>query len=139
MAHQVAEAVRQGAKSLVDPGHFAADKPGTPYMAPQVLVDVTHGMRVMTEESFGPVIGIMKVKSDDEAVALMNDSAYGLTAALWTADVAAAEKLGQRAFRWQPGTGRKFAARDQARYLIGDLPVEPAGFDRLQRQAARPP
>ncbi len=93
---QIAEAVKQGARSLVDPKHFPADKAGTPYLAPQVLVDVNHKMRVMTEESFGPVIGIMKVSSDDEAIALMNDSAYGLTAALWTSDAAAAEKLGQR-------------------------------------------
>ncbi len=91
---QIAEAVGQGARSLVDPKHFPADKAGSPYLAPHVLVDVTHKMRVMTEESFGPVIGIMKVSSDDEAVALMNDSAYGLTAALWTMDAAAAEKLG---------------------------------------------
>ncbi len=93
---QIVEAVKQGARSLVDPAHFPADKPGTPYLAPHVLVDVTHKMRVMTEESFGPVIGIMKVSSDDEAVALMNDSAYGLTAALWTMDATAAEKLGAR-------------------------------------------
>ena len=65
---QVADAVKAGARSLVDPSEFPADKPGTPYMAPQVLVDVDHSMRVMTEESFGPVIGIMKVASDDEAV-----------------------------------------------------------------------
>jgi acyl-CoA reductase-like NAD-dependent aldehyde dehydrogenase len=93
---QIAEAVRLGARSLVDPKHFPADKAGTPYLAPHVLVDVSHKMRVMTEESFGPVIGIMKVASDDEAVALMNDSAYGLTAALWTMDAAAAERLGAR-------------------------------------------
>jgi acyl-CoA reductase-like NAD-dependent aldehyde dehydrogenase len=93
---QIAQAVGQGARSLVDPKHFPADKAGTPYLAPHVLVDVNHRMRVMTEESFGPVIGIMKVSSDDEAVALMNDSAYGLTAALWTMDAAAAEKLGAR-------------------------------------------
>jgi acyl-CoA reductase-like NAD-dependent aldehyde dehydrogenase len=93
---QIAEAVKAGARSLVDPKHFAADAPGTPYLAPHVLVDVSHKMRVMTEESFGPVIGIMKVASDDEAVALMNDSAYGLTAALWTMDAAAAERLGAR-------------------------------------------
>ncbi|MBL8832889.1 MAG: aldehyde dehydrogenase family protein [Rhodospirillales bacterium] len=93
---QIAEAVKQGARSLIDPRHFPADKAGTPYLAPHVLVDVDHKMRVMTEESFGPVIGIMKVSSDDEAVALMNDSAYGLTAALWTMDAAAAEKLGAR-------------------------------------------
>ena len=93
---QIAEAVKQGAKSLVDPKHFPADKPGTPYLAPHVLVDVTHKMRVMTEESFGPVIGIMKVASDDEAVALMNDSEYGLTAAIWTSDADAAQRLGSR-------------------------------------------
>ncbi len=93
---QIAEAVKQGAKSLVDPKHFPADKPGTPYLAPHVLVDVTHKMRVMNEESFGPVIGIMKVKSDDEAVALMNDSDLGLTAAIWTSDESAAARIGRQ-------------------------------------------
>lgn len=91
---QVADAVRQGAKSLVDTKLFPADKPGTPYVAPQVLVNVDHSMSVMSEESFGPVIGIMKVKNDDEAVKLMNDSKYGLTAALWTSDEIAARKIG---------------------------------------------
>jgi len=93
---QIAEAVNQGARSLVDSKHFANDKPGTAYLAPQVLVDVTHDMRVMTEESFGPVIGIMKVRVDDEAIALMNDSDYGLTAAIWTSDPDAAKRLGAR-------------------------------------------
>jgi acyl-CoA reductase-like NAD-dependent aldehyde dehydrogenase len=93
---QMAEAVTQGAKALINPANFAADAPGTPYMAPQILVDVTHGMRVMTEETFGPVVGIMKVSSDEEAVRLMNDSAYGLTAALFTTDLAAAEAIGAR-------------------------------------------
>ena len=78
------------------PRHFPADAPGTPYMAPQVLVDVDHSMRVMTEESFGPVIGIMKVGSDEEAIRLMNDSAYGLTAAIWTSDEEAALSIGAR-------------------------------------------
>lgn len=91
---QVADAVKRGAKSLVDTKLFPADKPGTPYVAPQVLVNVDHSMSVMSEESFGPVIGIMKVKSDDEAVKLMNDSKYGLTAALWTSDEIAARKIG---------------------------------------------
>jgi acyl-CoA reductase-like NAD-dependent aldehyde dehydrogenase len=93
---QVAEAVGSGARALIDTRRFPADKPGTPYMAPQVLVDVDHGMQVMTEESFGPVIGIMKVRSDDEAVRLMNDSRYGLTAAIWTSDEAAAIAIGDR-------------------------------------------
>ena len=93
---QVADAVKAGARSLVDPRHFPADAPGTPYMAPHVLVDVDHSMRVMTEESFGPVIGIMKVSSDEEAIRLMNDSAYGLTAAIWTSDEEAALSIGGR-------------------------------------------
>ena len=93
---QIADAVAAGARSLVDPKGFAADAPGTPYLAPHVLVGVDHSMRVMTEESFGPVIGIMKVGSDDEAVRLMNDSAYGLTAAIWTSDPEAAIAIGDR-------------------------------------------
>jgi len=93
---QVREAIAQGAKSLVDPSAFSADKEGTPYMAPQVLVNVNHSMRLMSEESFAPVIGIMKVKGDDEAVALMNDSDYGLTAAIWTSDPDAALAIGER-------------------------------------------
>ena len=61
---------------------------------PQVLVDVDHSMRVMRDESFGPVVGIMKVHSDAEAIALMNDSEFGLTASLWTADPARAAEIG---------------------------------------------
>jgi len=57
---------------------------------------VNHTMRLMNEESFAPVIGIMKVKGDDEAVALMNDSDYGLTAAIWTSDPDAALAIGER-------------------------------------------
>jgi len=93
---QVKEAIAQGAKSLVSPTEFPADSKGTPYMAPQVLVNVKHSMRLMTEESFAPVIGIMKVKSDEEAIALMNDSVYGLTAAIWTSDPDAALSIGER-------------------------------------------
>jgi acyl-CoA reductase-like NAD-dependent aldehyde dehydrogenase len=61
-----------------------------------VLIGVDHGMALMTEESFGPVIGIMPVKSDEEAIALMNDSRYGLTASIWTADADAALSIGER-------------------------------------------
>ncbi len=93
---QVADAIRDGAKALVDPAKFAANKEGTPYLAPQVLINVDHSMRVMTEESFGPVVGIMKVKSDEEAIALMNDSEFGLTASIWTADEDVALSIGDR-------------------------------------------
>ena len=92
---QVTAAVRAGARAHIDPRTFPMDKPGTPYMAPQVLTDVTHRMSVMRDESFGPVIGIMKVAGDREAIDLMNDSPYGLTAAIWTEDVEAAQSIGR--------------------------------------------
>jgi acyl-CoA reductase-like NAD-dependent aldehyde dehydrogenase len=92
---QVAAAVAAGARALIDPALFPADDGGA-YLAPQILVDVDHSMRVMREESFGPVVGIMKVAGDDEAVRLMNDSPYGLTCAIYTRDAAAAEAIGDR-------------------------------------------
>jgi acyl-CoA reductase-like NAD-dependent aldehyde dehydrogenase len=90
---QIAEAVAAGAKPLIDPKLFPADDGGA-YLAPQVLVNVDHSMRVMMEESFGPVVGIMKVKDDAEAVRLMNDSPYGLTASIWTEDYETAATIG---------------------------------------------
>ncbi|MFQ5971059.1 MAG: aldehyde dehydrogenase family protein [Alphaproteobacteria bacterium] len=93
---QIEEAVSQGARPLIDTSAFPRDEPGTPYLAPQTLVDVDHSMRVMTEESFGPVVGIMAVGSDEEAIRLMNDSEYGLTASVWTADAEAAIAIGDR-------------------------------------------
>jgi acyl-CoA reductase-like NAD-dependent aldehyde dehydrogenase len=90
---QIRDALNKGAKALLDP---KADREGTPYLAPQVLVDVDHGMAVMTEETFGPVVGIMAVASDEEAIGLMNDSRYGLTASIWTADAQAAIRIGDR-------------------------------------------
>jgi len=93
---QIADAVEAGARLLVDPRSFANDAPGSPYLGPGVLVDVDHSMRVMTQESFGPVIGILRVASDEEAIHLMNDSAYGLTAAIWTSDEKAAVSIGDR-------------------------------------------
>ena len=93
---QTSDAISAGAKALIDPSGFDADGEGTPYLAPQVLTGVDHSMSVMTEESFGPVVGIMKVGSDDEAVDLMNDSRFGLTASIWTADETAAVAIGGR-------------------------------------------
>lgn len=92
---QIAEALAEGATALIDPALFPADDGGA-YLAPQILVNVNHEMRVMREESFGPVVGIMKVAGDDEAVAVMNDSPYGLTASLWTQDADRAAAIGAR-------------------------------------------
>jgi len=92
----VRDAVDKGAQALIDPKSFPADKDGTPYVAPQVLIDVDHRMQVMTEETFGPVVGIMAVGSDEDAVRLMNDSRYGLTASIWTKDAEAALRIGDR-------------------------------------------
>ncbi|UCP00611.1 aldehyde dehydrogenase family protein [Metapseudomonas lalkuanensis] len=93
---QIREAVGQGARAHLDPTAFARDEPGSAYLAPQVLTGVHHGMRVMSEESFGPVVGIQKVRDDEEALALMNDSPYGLTAAIFSQDEAVALALADR-------------------------------------------
>jgi len=92
---QKAEALRKGAKAHIGM-KVEGDKPGSPYLAPEVLTDVDHQMSVMREESFGPIVGIMKVRNDEEAVALMNDSPYGLTASIWTTDTEHAVAIGDR-------------------------------------------
>lgn len=90
----VAAAVAAGARALVPPDAFP-DRP-LPYLAPQVLVDVDHSMAVMSQETFGPVVGIMPVRDDAHAIALMNDSRYGLTASIWTPDLDTAVALGDQ-------------------------------------------
>jgi acyl-CoA reductase-like NAD-dependent aldehyde dehydrogenase len=93
---QIEEALAQGASAHIDPTAFSLDQRGTPYLAPQVLTGVHHGMRVMTEESFGPLVGIQKVRDDEEALALMNDSEFGLTAAIFSRDQESALALAER-------------------------------------------
>ncbi|WP_133486863.1 aldehyde dehydrogenase family protein [Aliiroseovarius marinus] len=90
---QISEALADGAVAHIDT--FAEDDGGA-YLTPQILTNVTHDMRVMRDESFGPVVGIMKVSSDEEAIALMNDSEFGLTASLWTRDVDRAARVGDQ-------------------------------------------
>lgn len=102
---QIAEAVRKGAEQHAGAKH-EDDQNGSPYLTPQVLTEVDHQMAVMREESFGPVVGIMKVADDEEAVSLMNDSPYGLTASVWTTDLDRAAEIGDRI-----ATGTIFANR----------------------------
>ena len=135
---QIAAALRGGAVAHVDPKSFPADAEGTPYIAPQVLTSVNHQMAFMTEETFGPAVGIMKVRDDAEAVALMNDSKYGLTCSLWTEDLDAAEAIGQ-----ELETGTVFANRcdylDPALTWTGvkdtgrGAALSPLGFQGLTR------
>jgi len=91
---QTAEAIADGAKAHIDPSLFPEDNGA--YLMPQILTNVTHDMRVMRDESFGPVVGIMSVKDDEEAIKLMNDSQFGLTASLWTQDTERAEAIADR-------------------------------------------
>jgi acyl-CoA reductase-like NAD-dependent aldehyde dehydrogenase len=112
---QIERSVSAGAKRLIDTKKFNVSSLGPAYMAPQVLQFVTHDMEIMAEESFGPVVGIMKVSSDEDAVKLMNDSKYGLTASIWTKDKGAAISIGREL---QTGT----VYMNRCDYLDPDLP-----------------
>ncbi len=93
LEQQVKDAVEKGA-TLVAGGH-RINEPGY-FFEPTVLTNVDHTMSVMKDESFGPVIGIMKVKGDEEAVELMQDTEYGLTAAVYSSDKSRAENILQQ-------------------------------------------
>lgn len=88
---QIVDAQQKGAIAHIPT--FQEDDGGV-YLTPQILTNVDHSMKIMTEESFGPVIGIMPVKDDYEAISLMNDSEFGLTASLWSSDLQRAVKIG---------------------------------------------
>ncbi len=91
---QIHASIEAGARPAIDERAFTRSKAGTPYLAPQLLLDAPAKSSVMREEIFGPVAGVMKVHSDDEALEQMNDSPFGLTAAIWTRDEDAALSLG---------------------------------------------
>jgi acyl-CoA reductase-like NAD-dependent aldehyde dehydrogenase len=96
LAH-VKDAVDKGAKNATpENDSFSNPPPKGNFVAPTLLVDVDHSMTVMTEETFGPIIPVMKVKSDEEAVRLMNDSEFGLTASIWTKDTAKGYELSEQ-------------------------------------------
>lgn len=93
--NQITDAVKQGAHTRLEQQVYELDKPGSAYLAPQILTEVNHQMRIMTEESFGPVVGIMPVRNDAQAIQLMNDSVYGLTATVFTKDIEKGISIGE--------------------------------------------
>ena len=94
--NQIKSAIQKGAKKAIDEAKFNFPKEHKNYLVPQVLTNVNHDMEFMMEENFGPCVGIMKVKNEDQAIGLMNDSPYGLTASIWTKDLEIAEKVGKQ-------------------------------------------
>lgn len=90
LENQVKDALQKQAVLLT--GGKSINRKGN-YFEPTVLTEVNHSMRVMQEESFGPIIGIMKVKDDQEAIKLMQDTTYGLTASVYSEDMGRARKI----------------------------------------------
>lgn len=92
----VGEALSLGARSLIEHDYFALDTMHSAYMGPKILADATHAMKLMREDCFGPVCGVMPVADDEQAIALMNDCEYGLSASVFTQDIAVALQIGAR-------------------------------------------
>lgn len=93
---QVTQALNKGAKNIIDSNKFKADDGTNCYVSPSALIQVDHSMEFMKRETFGPTVGIMKVKNEEDAINLMNDSAYGLTASIWTSDKEFAQSMGSK-------------------------------------------
>ena len=96
MRSQIKEAISNGAKDIIGQTNFKISEESNCYVSPSVLINVDHNMKFMMEETFGPNVGIMKVKNEVEAAKLLNDSPYGLTASVWTSDKEFAEKFGPK-------------------------------------------
>lgn len=91
---QVKDALDKGAVDMTpDNATFKNPPAGGNYVVPTILANVNHNMVVMQEETFGPVMPVAKVASDDEAIRLMNDTEYGLTASVWTKDIPRGQEI----------------------------------------------
>ncbi|KAM0801779.1 putative succinate-semialdehyde dehydrogenase [Usnea florida] len=93
---QIEDAIAKGAKDMTPENEtFTSPPPDGNYVRPTLIVDVNHSMDVMRQETFGPVIPIMRVSNDEEAIQAVNDSEFGLTASIWTKDTAKGEELAE--------------------------------------------
>ncbi|MBL4830089.1 MAG: aldehyde dehydrogenase family protein [Aliivibrio sp.] len=92
---QINEAIKMGAVAHISTDDFPNYDKKSCYLAPQLLTNVNHKMKIMRDETFGPVVGVMRVKTDQEAIELMNDSQYGLTASVFATDINAAIAIGE--------------------------------------------